>query len=292
MNRCRRCATVISGAITAGVLFGGVGVVAVTPAGADPAASADSAGTDAAATGGRNTSNATGERRPRARSSSPMQSGPAVSDPGAGRGLGGRVRPAPEGAKGEIEDEIAEQWPCHWLPFIEPVRPPVPAGVDNGSWLAFPGPVAVTAPVAQLAGGVAPALPGLDLALAPPAARSAAAAATPAAAAVVAPEFVPPEPSSSAPAEVARPAAVPLAGPPSRASGPPPLTRPAASPPEAVRLGYPEYLRQATMTELASVALPGLAAILGLTALEGLLGYRQAKAGYLLPAAGAGRFLR
>jgi hypothetical protein len=46
------------------------------------------------------------------------------------------------------------------------------------------------------------------------------------------------------------------------------------------------------MTELASVALPGLAAILGLTALGGLLGYRQAKAGYLLPAAGAGRFLR
>ena len=287
MNRCRRCATVISGAITASVLFGGVGVVVVTPARADSAASADSAGTDAAVTGGRNTSNATGERRPRARSSSPMQSGPAVSGPRASRVPGGRVRPAPEGAEGDIEGEVGEQWPCHWLPFIEPVRPPVPAGVDNGSWLAFPGPVAVTAPVAQLAGGVAPALPGLDLALAPPAARPVAPAA-----AVAAPEFVPPEPSSSAPAEVARPAAVPLAGPPSRSSGPSPLTRPAASPPAAVRLGYPEYLRQATMTELASVALPGLAAILGLTALGGLLGYRQAKAGYLLPAAGAGRFLR
>lgn len=289
MNRCRRCATVISGAITAGVLFVGVGVVVVTPAGADPAASADSAGADAAATGGRNNSNAAGERRPRVRSSSPMQSGPAVSDPGV---PGGRVRPAPEGAEGDIEGEIGEQWPCHWLPFIEPVRPPVPAGVDNGSWLAFPGPVAVTAPVAQLVGGVGPTLPGLDLALAPPTARSAAPAAPLAAAAVAAPEFVPPEPSPSAPAEVARPAAVPLAGPPSRSAGPPPRTRPAASPPEAVRLGYPEYLRQATMTELASVALPGLAAILGLTALGGLLGYRQAKAGYLLPAAGAGRFLR
>lgn len=287
MNRCRRCATVIIGAITAVVLFGGVGVVVVTPAWADPAASADSAGTAAAATGGRKNSNAAGERRPRARSSSPMQSGPAVSDPGTRRVLGGRVRPAPEGAEGDIEGEIGEQWPCHGLPFIEPVRRPVPAGVDNGSWLAFPGPVAVTAPVAQLVAGVAPALPGLDLALAPPAARSAAPAA-----AVAAPEFVPPEPSPSAPAEVGRPAAVPLAGPPSRSSGPPPRTGPAGPPPESVRLGYPEYLRQATMTELASVALPGLAAILGLTALGGLLGYRQAKAGYLLPAGGAGRFLR
>ena len=85
---------------------------------------------------------------------------------------------------------------------------------------------------------------------------------------------------------------MPLTGSPSRSSGLPPRTGPAAPPPESVRLGYPEYLRQATMTELASVALPGLAAILGLTALGGLLGYRQAKAGYLLPAAGAGRFLR
>lgn len=290
MNRCRRCATVISGAITAGVLYGGVGVVAVTPAGADPAPSGDSAGTDAAATGGRN-----GERRPRARSSPPVQTGPAVSGPR------GRARPAPERTEGdiqgenvaEIEAEIGEQWPCRWLPFIEPIRPPVPAGVDSRGWLAFPGPVAVTPPVTQLVGGVAAELPGLDLALAqPPTVRPAAPAPSPAAPRVAAPEFVPPEPGPSASAAAGRPAAVPLAGPQSRSPGPPPRTGPVAPPPESVRLGYPEYLRQATMTELASVALPGLAAILGLTALGGLLGYRQAKAGYQLPAAGAGRFLR
>ena len=40
------------------------------------------------------------------------------------------------------------------------------------------------------------------------------------------------------------------------------------------------------------MALPGLAALVGITALGGLFGYRQAKAGYVLHAAGAGRFLR
>jgi hypothetical protein len=40
------------------------------------------------------------------------------------------------------------------------------------------------------------------------------------------------------------------------------------------------------------MALPGLAAIAGMTAMGGLVGYRQARAGYLLRAAGAGRFLR
>jgi hypothetical protein len=59
-----------------------------------------------------------------------------------------------------------------------------------------------------------------------------------------------------------------------------------------VRLGYPEDLRYANFAELAAVALPGLAALVGLTALGGLLGYRQAKAGYLLRTAGAGRFLQ
>ena len=40
------------------------------------------------------------------------------------------------------------------------------------------------------------------------------------------------------------------------------------------------------------VALPGLAGIVGITALGGFLGYRQAKVGYILRAAGSARFLQ
>ena len=45
------------------------------------------------------------------------------------------------------------------------------------------------------------------------------------------------------------------------------------------------------MAELAGVALPGLAGIFGLTALGGLVGYRQAKAGHAVRTAGTARFL-
>jgi hypothetical protein len=57
-------------------------------------------------------------------------------------------------------------------------------------------------------------------------------------------------------------------------------------------LGYPEELRSADITKLALMALPGLAAIAGMTALGGVIGYRQARAGYVLQTAGAGRFLQ
>ncbi len=49
--------------------------------------------------------------------------------------------------------------------------------------------------------------------------------------------------------------------------------------PPTFRMGYAEYLRTATMTQVAALALPGAAGILALTGLGGLLGYRQAKAG-------------
>ena len=78
-----------------------------------------------------------------------------------------------------------------------------------------------------------------------------------------------------------------------RAVPAPPAQRPASvDPASSVRLGYPEELRSADLTKLAMVALPGLAAIAGMTALGGVIGYRQARAGYVLQAAGAGRFLQ
>jgi hypothetical protein len=61
--------------------------------------------------------------------------------------------------------------------------------------------------------------------------------------------------------------------------------------PESFRVGYPDYLRSARMGEVAALALPGFAGLLALTAAGGLVGYRQAKAGHAVRAAGTARFL-
>ena len=89
----------------------------------------------------------------------------------------------------------------------------------------------------------------------------------------------------------APPPAVPLAGGITPPAAPVPQRPSAGAPPPEGRLGYPAYLRNADFAQVAAVALPGLAAILGVTALGGFLGYRQAKAGFVLRAAGTARFL-
>lgn len=61
--------------------------------------------------------------------------------------------------------------------------------------------------------------------------------------------------------------------------------------PASYRVGYPEYLRSAKMGEIAALALTGFAGLVGLTGLGGLIGYRQARAGNALRAAGTARFL-
>lgn len=62
--------------------------------------------------------------------------------------------------------------------------------------------------------------------------------------------------------------------------------------PASFRVGYPQYLREAKVGEVAVFALPGVLGILALTALGGVVGYRQAKAGRVIRAAGTARFLR
>jgi hypothetical protein len=102
-----------------------------------------------------------------------------------------------------------------------------------------------------------------------------------------------------------RPAPPPVAGPvapaPARPVVPEPArpTRPApaAGPigntvPQSFRAGYPPYLRSARIGEVAALALPGVAGIVALTAMGGLVGYRQAKAGHAVRAAGTARFLQ
>jgi hypothetical protein len=61
---------------------------------------------------------------------------------------------------------------------------------------------------------------------------------------------------------------------------------------QATRIGYPRYLRNPTVGELAAVALPGVTGLLFLTFSGGFIGYRQANSVRFIRAEGAERFLR
>jgi hypothetical protein len=52
-----------------------------------------------------------------------------------------------------------------------------------------------------------------------------------------------------------------------------------AVPASNYRVGYVDYLRTAGMSQIAAVAVPGVAGMLALTGAGGFVGYRQAKAG-------------
>lgn len=177
------------------------------------------------------------------------------------------------------------------MPFV-----PGSGGGNGGGFIA---PVVVpTAPVAVFGDRITPAagtgtlparLPDLTglTALAPSPVAQAPVAAGPAPAAVLPAAIA--RPARPIPRTIPRPpiTPAPISGP--RVA----VAVPAAPvPPAPERLGLPEVLREADVVTLLSRALPGLAAMFGMTALGGVLGYRQARAGYLLRAAGAGRFLR
>ncbi|HET7666057.1 MAG TPA: hypothetical protein VFK56_08315 [Mycobacterium sp.] len=65
----------------------------------------------------------------------------------------------------------------------------------------------------------------------------------------------------------------------------------AAVPPSSFRIGYTEYLRNAGLSQVAALALPGVAGMLVLTGAGGLVGYRQAKAGHAVHTSGTARFV-
>ena len=65
------------------------------------------------------------------------------------------------------------------------------------------------------------------------------------------------------------------------------VTMPATS----YRVGYADYLRTAGVSQIAALALPGLAGLLVLTGAGGLVGYRQAKAGHVVRPSGVARFM-
>ena len=303
MNRSRRRATVITWAIAASVLHGGVGLVVAGVAAADPAASGEPAGDRGGAERGvrhegahrdaRPTGTAAVTRRPQARRTA---LGPAETARVGSRGRPDTVAQT-DPATGGPAGEVPEEWPCPWWPIIWPdIHPPLRAAHDPRGFTPVANDGFALALAAAYPAGVPVPLPGFGprapgeyfVDLSPVTTQ-------------------PPDAAAGAPAGPALRASVPLAGPPAAPPRVAPLSGPpgpsvGAPPPlgpdslgkpsESVLPGYQESLRAADVGVLAAAALPGLAAIAGLTALGGFLGYRQARAGYLLRAASAGRFLQ
>jgi hypothetical protein len=86
------------------------------------------------------------------------------------------------------------------------------------------------------------------------------------------------------------------------AGGPPQMREPAPTPAppgtgavpvdmRATRLGYQEYLRTANTSDIAVVALPGLAGLVLMTVSGAVIGQRQARAGLMLRHNEAARFM-
>ncbi|MGH3677728.1 MAG: hypothetical protein ACRDU5_18730 [Mycobacterium sp.] len=152
-------------------------------------------------------------------------------------------------------------------------------------------PAALGAPMAPTA-PIAPRAPMVPRAPAQPA------PAAPAAPVIVPPAIVPPP----------APVVVPPAGRPQPPSSPIPVTReprannPLAPPasvgpspmPDSFRVGYPEYLRAATVSDLVLIAAPGVAGLMAFAAAGGVVGYRQARNAQaaVLPRPVATRFLQ
>ena len=64
-----------------------------------------------------------------------------------------------------------------------------------------------------------------------------------------------------------------------------------AVPASSYRIGYADYLRSAGLSQVAALAVPGVAGMLVLTGAGGLVGYRQAKAGHAVHTSGTARFV-
>lgn len=112
-----------------------------------------------------------------------------------------------------------------------------------------------------------------------------------------APVAIPAVPALPAPVPSAPPAGPPPAAPsapivPAPRSEPPAaqqLSVPAV--PESFRLGYADYLRTASTSDLLLAVLPGLGGMVLMTAAGGVVGFRQARAAQTLPSPQIARFL-
>jgi len=294
VNRSRRRAAVTSWTVTAGVLCatGGLGAVVsmglAAPARADPAvvneAPADGNGSPDAdrsrsATGG----------PPRAR----RVPGIRPVDSTAQRQRPGRaIGPTTEVAGENTRPVGTPEWPCPipWPVWPVPAyEPPEGAAPDSDSQPSLPL-VPPTMPLAWFPATTERPLPGFGID--DPDGSAAPGAVAVGVSPAVPPAAAPQESVQSVSVTAGRIPPTPLAGMIAPPAAPPSRPDAAARPPEGSRPGYPTYLREADIADVAALALPGLAGLLGITAFGGFLGYRQAKAGYALPAGGIARFLQ
>lgn len=195
----------------------------------------------------------------------------------------GRRPATPEGGDASPDDRPPD---CHRRPYWPPLwpTPDTDSGRGNAFFLAAATMPAFTPPAVTMP-WTTPAAAGIGPAGAASAPESeqltlTLLAAGPAATAPLGGPLLPtPPPVPPAPARPAPPV-----------SQPPPPAPPAAPPPQQ---GPPSPgLPQASaLAQAAGQALPGLVGLMILTGAGGLVGYRQAKAGFALRAAGTARFL-
>jgi len=289
VNRSRQRTAAISWAIAAGVFC--AGIAGIAPASADSRSSAD---------GGSAQGDSAGDRQG---SSAGDRSGPRVGArvrvtadlPRSGGVESGRAEVSvPEVSVPEGPEQHWPWPPCHseWPVWPVPVPVPVPAVAASTSG----GIRGVPPPFTQPTVTFGPPVSRLD----PPGLQWRAALRLRIAERIRerrerSDQALPSGPAPFRPAPLSAPIPPPAAplklGPRPAAPVPQPAESPAAQP-ESNRAGYPAYLRDADLAEVAAVAVPGLVGIFGLTAIGGYLGFRQARAGYILRAAGTARFLR
>ncbi|MFI5505966.1 hypothetical protein ACIA48_00745 [Mycobacterium sp. NPDC051804] len=180
---------------------------------------------------------------------------PDPSPPGSGGGAGPPHRP-----QVVRPDPPRMQLPQHLLPEHTPSQPGV---IDAEPGIGITSPAVPVAPI------------DLPVIVAPPVALPGGAV----------PRGLPAEPVPASPRGTA-------AEPPVGRQAPPAETASNVdSPPASYRAGYPEYLRNAGISQVFAVAAPGLVGMVILTGLGGLVGYRQAKAGRAVRTGGAARFV-
>ena len=180
---------------------------------------------------------------------------PDPSPPGDGGGVRPPIRP-PAGRP----HAPSMQLPPHLLPEHTPSQPGV-IDVEPGVGIA-----ASDIPVAPIA---------LPVIVVPPVALPGG----------IAPRGLPTEPVPASPRGAA-------AEPPAGRQAPPAETASnVGAPPASYRAGYSEYLRNAGISQVAALAAPGLAGMVILTGIGGLVGYRQAKAGHAVRTGSAARFV-
>jgi hypothetical protein len=290
------------------LLCGGAGVLSAMPAAADP-------GTIGNNHGGRG-----------------ADGGSASNDSGAAGRTGGHRPEVLGGARRQVEPPVNPSdpgydgppqygWPCLPLPYFPPIAlPPLPllhfpqATVGDGVGTAAPPRLHIAPPPESGGGGGGG---GGGISVAPQKIPPLGEPGQPGEPSVVGADGGTVGPATGEPPPITVPPLIGLPrvfqapprpigpgsepGPRSGPDGKPTMTRerpPATSAgastevSASTRVGYPTYLRDAKMGEVAAVALSGFAGLAALTAFGGVVGYRQAKAGHIVRTTGTTRFVQ